>query len=47
MDESNCFYCHTDIENHSYVAPFLQAGDHIEKPLCYDCYRDWLEGIKG
>ncbi|WP_165763774.1 hypothetical protein [Halalkalibacter urbisdiaboli] len=45
MDEQ-CFYCQDTTED-VYHAQFIQQNEHVEKPLCYDCYKDWLEGIKG
>jgi hypothetical protein len=45
MDEQ-CFYCNTPIEDGYYYGRFTQLNDILEKPLCRDCYQDWLEGIK-
>lgn len=46
MDEQ-CFYCNNQIENGYYYGVFVHQNEHKEKPLCSDCYKDWLEGIKG
>jgi NAD-dependent SIR2 family protein deacetylase len=46
MDEQ-CFYCNNQIEHDYYHGLFVQQNEHVEKPLCKDCYKDWLEGIKG
>jgi len=46
MDEQ-CFYCEESFEDHYHHGLFIQQNEHVDKPLCPDCYRDWLEGIKG
>jgi transposase-like protein len=44
MDEQ-CFYCQNKKEIGHYGV-FVQQNEQVEKPLCQDCYKDWLEGIK-
>ena len=45
MDEQ-CFYCNNMIEDQYYNGVFVMQNEHVEKPLCKDCYQEWLEGIK-
>ncbi|WP_171016825.1 hypothetical protein [Pseudalkalibacillus caeni] len=45
--EEQCFYCQGLLENVYYYGQIIQQGDHIEKPLCKECYHEWLEGMKG
>ncbi|UOE95581.1 MULTISPECIES: hypothetical protein [Bacillaceae] len=45
--ENECFYCNYEIEDKFHMVAFLQADEQVEKPLCPNCYQDWLEGIKG
>jgi hypothetical protein len=45
MDEQ-CFYCNTAMEDGYYYGSFQQSNELLEKPLCRDCYKEWLEGIK-
>lgn len=45
MDEQ-CFYCNDAIEDGYYFGSFQQKNELLEKPLCHDCYQEWLEGIK-
>ncbi len=45
--ESQCFYCQDEMESSiTYHAHFINQGEHVEKQLCKECYKDWLEGIK-
>ncbi|MCT8138537.1 hypothetical protein H1D32_12775 [Anaerobacillus sp. CMMVII] len=45
--ENQCFYCDDVLgETVSYHAHFISEGEHVEKELCKNCYKDWLEGIK-
>ena len=44
MDEP-CFYCNEEMEN-KYHGVFIMQNEHVEKPLCEECYKDWLDGIK-
>ncbi|WP_180994425.1 hypothetical protein [Bacillus sp. Marseille-P3661] len=46
MDE-HCFYCNNTIEELYYHGLFKEENDYVDKPLCPDCYREWLIGIKG
>lgn len=46
--EEQCFYCNSELANNMYhQVEFVQRNEHIDKPLCPDCYKDWLAGIKG
>ncbi|WP_442598245.1 hypothetical protein [Neobacillus sp. D3-1R] len=45
MDEQ-CFYCHAPLEETNFYGAFIYQNEHLEKPLCQECYKDWLEGIK-
>lgn len=45
MDEQ-CFYCAQAIEDKYHHGVFVMQNEHVEKPLCQDCYKEWLEGIK-
>ncbi|BAB05549.1 hypothetical protein P4637_01570 [Halalkalibacterium halodurans] len=42
-----CFYCQDAIgEGMVYHVPFKWEQDIEEKPMCKECYDEWLEGIK-
>ena len=45
MDEQ-CFYCNQAIEEKYHHGVFVMQNEHVEKPLCQDCYKEWLEGMK-
>jgi hypothetical protein len=43
-----CFCCDYEIEEGKvYHVSFIKDQDEHEKSLCYVCYSEWLEGIKG
>ncbi|WP_169917340.1 hypothetical protein [Alkalihalobacterium alkalinitrilicum] len=45
--DHQCFYCNSELEENSIqYASFIQESDHIEQPLCKECYKEWLAGIK-
>lgn len=44
--EENCFYCEHELKESYSYGQFVMQNDHIEKPLCQECYQDWLEGMK-
>ncbi|MEB1806737.1 MAG: hypothetical protein LPK26_05505 [Bacillaceae bacterium] len=47
MDQQ-CFYCNGELEETNFhYASFIQDSDHVEHPLCSECYKEWLVGIKG
>ncbi|WP_017727622.1 hypothetical protein [Halalkalibacterium ligniniphilum] len=42
-----CFYCSERIEEkNQFVASFFLQQEHVDKPLCEECYKEWLEGMK-
>ncbi|MBU9713790.1 hypothetical protein [Evansella tamaricis] len=43
-----CFYCDNQIgeDTYTHYVSFVQSTDFVEKTLCMDCYKEWLEGIK-
>lgn len=41
-----CFYCEEELAS-IYSAMFILQNEHIEKELCEECYKEWLQGIKG
>jgi hypothetical protein len=46
MDDP-CFYCNDTIVDKYYHGVFILQNEHVEKPLCKDCYHEWLQGING
>ena len=43
-----CFCCDYVIEDGKvFHVSYLKDQDEHEKSLCYVCYEEWLEGIKG
>ncbi|MBM7655639.1 hypothetical protein [Neobacillus cucumis] len=43
-----CFYCTDDIEEKQFhIVPFVTMNEERDETLCNDCYKEWLEGIKG
>lgn len=45
---NHCFYCDYEIENeNTHFVNFFHSQEEREEPLCQDCYKEWLEGIKG
>jgi hypothetical protein len=44
--EENCFYCGEEINDRFSHGLFIHQNEHVDKTLCQDCYKEWLEGIK-
>ncbi|MBT2639904.1 MULTISPECIES: hypothetical protein [unclassified Bacillus (in: firmicutes)] len=44
--KDQCFYCANSLEENYHHGIFTIADEQVDKPLCPDCYKDWLEGIK-
>ena len=43
-----CFYCTNDMEdNEIHPVAFQVTEMEREEFLCDECYREWLQGIKG
>lgn len=41
-----CFYC-TDEAEKLHQVSFMTGQDEREEHLCEECYKEWLQGIKG
>lgn len=46
MMEEKCFYCANTLEDKYHHGIFIIDNEHVDKPLCSDCYQDWLDGMK-
>lgn len=43
-----CFYCTNDTEeNERHLVTFQVTQMEREETLCDECYKEWLQGIKG
>lgn len=43
-----CFYCDHDVEvNEAHKVTFDILDDERDEILCEECYKEWLEGMKG
>ena len=45
--DEQCFYCELKFEDQYSHGLFVYQNEQVDKPLCLDCYKDWLEGMKG
>ncbi|WP_156807330.1 hypothetical protein [Effusibacillus pohliae] len=44
--EEKCYYCGHDLDRPHFVT-FYQGNDEQNELLCDECYREWLESMKG
>ncbi|WP_202595415.1 hypothetical protein [Halalkalibacter okhensis] len=44
--EDHCFYCHDEVNERFSHGLFIHQNEHVDKALCQDCYKEWLEGMK-
>lgn len=43
-----CFYCTTEIEERQlHYVSFVSSNQERNESLCDECYKEWLEGLKG
>lgn len=43
-----CFYCTDEIEERKiHYVSFFTSNTEKDEPLCDECYREWLHGVKG
>lgn len=43
-----CFYCSNDTDVHEiHLVTFQVTQGEREEILCDECYKEWLQGIKG
>lgn len=43
-----CFYCTNDMEDkETHHVTFHVSQTEPDETLCDECYREWLQGIKG
>jgi hypothetical protein len=43
-----CFYCTTEIEKRQlHYVSFVSSNQERNESLCDECYKEWLEGLKG
>jgi hypothetical protein len=46
MNET-CFYCQCECDDQVHYVSFYVSNEEREEALCPECYKEWLNGIKG